>query len=310
MNIKGKLYISVLISVTLIVFILFIYLVTVMNIAEADKKRNLAEELKADVGELNIVTHEYLLYHEKRMDRQWNSKRDLIAKTIEAMETSVAEEPDSLELVELLRTDYGTLSNLFLQIVTNHKRVQKFIQEEASQAEIDTVLRLEERLTAQLLMKTHSMLAGASKFSDYARAQAANYARIAAILVTGLLIFFVLNIAVISVVFYKTISRPLDELSEAAAMIGRGDLEHKVKIVTKDEIGTLGIAFNKMAENLKKITASRDELNKEIFKRQESEKELKENLAELERFRKATIDREFRIEQLCREIERLKTKKE
>jgi len=210
----------------------------------------------------------------------------------------------------LLRTDYGTLSNLFLQIVTNHKRVQKFIQEEASQAEIDTVLRLEERLTAQLLMKTHSMLAGASKFSDYARAQAANYARIAAILVTGLLIFFVLNIAVISVVFYKTISRPLDELSEAAAMIGRGDLEHKVKIVTKDEIGTLGIAFNKMAENLKKITASRDELNKEIFKRQESEKELKENLAELERFRKATIDREFRIEQLCREIERLKTKKE
>lgn len=48
----------------------------------------------------------------------------------------------------------------------------------------------------------------------------------------------------------------------------------------------------------------------EVTKRIETETELKNKLHELERFRKATIDREFRMKELCDEIKRLKAEKE
>ena len=53
------------------------------------------------------------------------------------------------------------------------------------------------------------------------------------------------------------IVRPLKELSIAATKIGGGNLENKMKISSRDEIGALGEAFNKMIDNL---DSSRKEL--------------------------------------------------
>ena len=50
--------------------------------------------------------------------------------------------------------------------------------------------------------------------------------------------------------FSRRISKPLVVLSEAARKIADRDLSHRVSIYTKDEIGEVGGAFNKMAESL------------------------------------------------------------
>jgi len=72
----------------------------------------------------------------------------------------------------------------------------------------------------------------------------------------------------------RSITKPIAELSRDAEIIGRGDLEHRVELKTRDEIGDLATAFNEMTENLKKTTASRDELNKEITERKRAEERL------------------------------------
>ncbi len=46
------------------------------------------------------------------------------------------------------------------------------------------------------------------------------------------------------------ITRPLMSLVLGTEIIGRGDLSHRVKIRTHDEIGQLANLFNKMAEDL------------------------------------------------------------
>ena len=51
-------------------------------------------------------------------------------------------------------------------------------------------------------------------------------------------------------------------------------MDHKVGTHAKDEIGQLGSAFDQMAEKLKSVTASRDELNREINERKKVEKAL------------------------------------
>ncbi len=80
----------------------------------------------------------------------------------------------------------------------------------------------------------------------------------------------------------RSISNPILKLTKATTIIANGNLEYKVGVNTKDEIGVLATAFNKMTTNLKEITASRDELNKEITERKQAEDELKRHQEHLE----------------------------
>jgi signal transduction histidine kinase len=93
----------------------------------------------------------------------------------------------------------------------------------------------------------------------------------------------------------RSISKPLDKLTKGAEIVGTGDLEHKVEVKSKDELGQLAAAFNKMTESLKKITASRDELNKEIAERKRMQEQLvrSERLAVLGHF-SGSISHELR----------------
>ena len=72
----------------------------------------------------------------------------------------------------------------------------------------------------------------------------------------------------------QSISVPIKTLSQGAEIIGRGNLDHKIGSTRKDEIGRLSRSFDKMTEDLKKITASRAELNREITERKKLEEKL------------------------------------
>jgi len=64
----------------------------------------------------------------------------------------------------------------------------------------------------------------------------------------------------LGVFFARTITRPVRQLAAGAEEIGRGNLEHRVGRASKDEIGGLSRAFDRMTENLKATMVSRDEL--------------------------------------------------
>jgi diguanylate cyclase (GGDEF)-like protein len=70
-------------------------------------------------------------------------------------------------------------------------------------------------------------------------------------------------------------SKPLIALTEAAQIIGSGNMKYRVENVTKDEIGILSASFNRMADDLEKIIIDRD---REIQERKIAEKKL-ENMA-------------------------------
>ena len=149
---------------------------------------------------------------------------------------------------------------------------------------------------------------------------------------TNIIIIISLIIIVLAIVIGFLISRaiavPIIRLKDAAVEIGKGNLDSEVKIKSNDEIGILGDSFNKMVADLKvsriKLESYSKELEEQVRQRTEEledskvdlektvgerTKELKARLEELERFRKATIDREFRIKELQEEITTLKAQK-
>lgn len=80
----------------------------------------------------------------------------------------------------------------------------------------------------------------------------------------------------------QSISEPIKKLSKVAEIIGSGNLDYKIGTNLKDEIGQLSRSFDKMTQDLKQTTASRDALNKEIAERRKVEKALRQTRDYLE----------------------------
>ncbi len=267
MNIKTRLYMSAGISIILVVILLSLVLVTSGRIAKGSKKHELLDNVRVGVAELDILMYDYLLHREERMEQQWHSKYNSLA---EILDEAAKEELTSIS------TDYASLDDLFTKITERSQKTQKLIQEGDSQEKIDASIALEERLVAHLLITSHSIFTGASIIAEEAQAEVMAFQRLSTILTLILMIILAIVVTTSSLIVARSISKPLYELAEGAEVIGKGNLKHKIDIKSKDEIGELSTAFNKMTESLKVVTTSRDELNQEITERKRAEEELRQ----------------------------------
>ena len=107
--------------------------------------------------------------------------------------------------------------------------------------------------------------------------------------------------------FAKGMTRPIRQLVEGTKEIANGNLGHRIKIASLDEIGTLARSFNQMSETLRNTTTSRDLLAKEVIERKRAEEELKKAHDELEkRVQERTTELRKNNEQLLQEIKERK----
>jgi len=74
------------------------------------------------------------------------------------------------------------------------------------------------------------------------------------------------------------LTSPFRRILAGAARIGEGDFGHRIGLKRHDEMGDLAKAFDRMAENLQEITASRDDLDREMAGRRVAEAQLQETV--------------------------------
>jgi len=96
----------------------------------------------------------------------------------------------------------------------------------------------------------------------------------AAFSMAAMILSFALAI-IIGTFFAKKITRPIIALRDATQRVGTGRFDALIEVRSKDEIGELATSFNKMTEDLKKVTVSRDALGKEVKRRKRIEEELR-----------------------------------
>lgn len=81
--------------------------------------------------------------------------------------------------------------------------------------------------------------------------------RYSRILWIATLIAFVFSL-VLAYLLYRSITKPIHSLVQATEEVGRGNLEKRIDVQSTDEIGQLGKSFNRMAENLNRITFTKE----------------------------------------------------
>ena len=105
-------------------------------------------------------------------------------------------------------------------------------------------------------------------------------------LVAGV-IFTIFFCVTLCIVLWKIIIKPIYILADGMQRVSRGDLDHRIEINTKDEMGMLARAFNSMTRELKssreKLENWAKELEKEVAKKTEEIRKGQEQLIHTEK---------------------------
>ena len=134
------------------------------------------------------------------------------------------------------------------------------------------------------------------------------------LLFTILIIFLILRIIV----------DPLKKMTVACEEVRKGNLDVKIPVISKTEIGELATTFNEMIKDLRESHAASEESKKvleikvkartrelrELAEGLEEEvkrrtKEIQERMAELEKFQRLAVGRELKMVELKKEIKKL-----
>ncbi len=259
MKIKTKFQIIVSLVLSISFLLCGIIFFTVQDMNETIEKNRIANEIVKDVFELDIVSHDYVMYHEERAKTQWQLKHDSIVMLL-TQASEKFKDPEEQAIVTNLFTNHESIDSIFSQLVSNYEN------ENLSGEESATFLELEERLTSQLMVNAQTMVSSASQLGAVTRAAVVTDQQRINLLTTG---FIVLMGAVIATLLFwvsRDILKPIIQFRKGTEIIAKGDLDYKIGITKRDEIGDLVKSFENMCLNLKK---SYDELEVKVAKRTE-----------------------------------------
>ncbi len=139
--------------------------------------------------------------------------------------------------IEEVNKPYSPPKNIIFLKEVNNVKVSSFFQRG------EDILFFEKAITYQKLKVGKVLLA----ISQKKILQNIRNAKTFILLLTLIIIFVGI---LLSLGMSKYFSTPIQRLRESAKFFGMGDFDHQVRIKRNDELGDLGSAFNKMAEDL------------------------------------------------------------
>ncbi len=258
MKIKTNLYLMSVIFVIVIAVIGLVMFHALNQINRETKKSNSSSKLIKDIFELNIVTNEYTMYHEKRMREQWHIKYNSLYNELDIIR-NMPLSPEHHFIIESIITDYNALGDLFMQLQHNLDRRKREIEENKSQVEITREARREKVLTNEIMMRSQRISTQAFKWSDMMQQRINQVGHRTNLIILFSIIGFAILSFFASFFNIRTIAWQIQKLIKGTDIIGKGNLEHRVETKTKNEIGQLAASFNQMVEDLKKSNISLQE---------------------------------------------------
>jgi signal transduction histidine kinase len=248
--------------------LIYSYLVFGTAQKEGDKVRL----IRNSVNEMNQLIFSYVTYREERPKQQFLAEQEKLNALLASLHF---QDQNQQQLLNEIKANNKFTKEAFLSLIFN--------TEQLGRAGTDPFLTYAEgRLSGQLLIRGRTTDSLASTLqnlvdADIYRAQV----RIIPF------IFLIMFLAAIPFTFLlyqirKKIALELTTLRNGTEIISAGNLDHFISAKANDEIGELTQSFNRMTANLKEVTASRVDLEREIAERKQAEEELKKAHDQLE----------------------------
>jgi len=249
MKIRNKLYL--IFSMFLVLFAMIGLTIFWANkqINQATAKTRIANGINHNLNELNIVTYEYLLYHEKRTQQQWHIAYSSASKFLQDGMKKL-DSPAEVDILESISKDLEAIRHLFEELETTYKKSQRLSRENVLKKEIADISPLEAIWISQLLVESHQAAFGSLKLHAMAQQEMLQSQHKAGSVIIITTVIFLAILLITGALTIRSIAIPISRLVEGTHVIGKGNFNHKIDIKSGDEIGELTASFNTMAQNL------------------------------------------------------------
>lgn len=272
MRIKTQLILSMVILGVIFLLISASVISTNQQINRVNRQEELANNIVVDAYELSHLSNDYLLHQENRQQIQWRSKFSSFSDDLAQLEPDTAEQQT---LVDDIRADKQRLYDVFNEVASTIES-QNDTRSKSADSEFIQVS------SSRIGVQDQGIIFDASRLSLLFRSESEKLHQNNTQLTFALLVILLI-VLLFNFVFTSTrILRSLSNLQNGTRIIGSGNLDYTIDESRNDEIGDLSRAFNRMTVNLKTVTASKADLDKEIVERKRAEEQL---TVSLERFK-------------------------
>ena len=244
---------------------------TNQQVERLNKQEELAKNIELKVGELSYLSNDYLLYHESQQIDRWESKYSSFSEDASNL---TVDGSDQQVLVNNIKANGQRLKDIFGDVVSSIESAPPLQQNTVGPGFIQVSW-------SRMGVQTQGIVFDASRLSQMLRDQADQMQQKNTMLVFSLMGAFIALLLANYLLFYRKTLRSIEFLQIGTKIIGSGNLDFSIEEKRNDEIGELSKSFNRMTADLKTVTASKADLEREIVERKRTEDELLRKEADL-----------------------------
>ena len=231
---------------------------------KASEQEKIATRIARGAGELSYLSNDYLMYRESQQLQRWQSR--FIAFSSEVASLNV-DRPEQQVLARNIKANEQRLKQVFASVASA-------VGSPSSNRSTALDLAFLQTSWSRMTVQCQGLVSDASRLSQLLRQNRDQLTATRTILIYTLVGLFGAFLLVSYRLTYRRILKSIVTLQAGTAVVGSGNLDFTIKEKKNDEIGDLSHAFNQMTANLKEITASKAELEREIIQRKQAQEDL------------------------------------
>ena len=236
------------------------------QLIQIEKQQQISGSIESGSDKLNTLTSQYFLYQQTQQLTMWNVNFASIIDNVSNLNPSNLEQTT---LVNKINDDLDQLNASFTKLAAYL---------ETAPRNLSVRVLPEFQKNWNLTVTAHETFGlDAYNLSDYLRIQADQLRQTNLELVIALSGVFGAFFLISYLVTYRRALKSISNLQKGIKIIGSGNLDYSIQTKTKDEIAELSQVFNQMATDLKTVTASKTDLEKEIVARKKAEETIRES---------------------------------
>ncbi len=259
-------------KITLFVFSLLLIIIAAsvaFTFQEVDKTRtqeNLANSVVQGASDLTYLSNDYVIYQGDQQLSQWQTRYASFSQDVSNLNVDTQEQQ---ALVSDIIANQQRMKTVFDSLVTTvgTSKIQN-----ATPSETLSIIQVS---WSRISIQTQAVSSDGTRLAQLLRIQVDALNTFNSVLIFAIVGTFSAFLGVIYLQTFRRTLKSLSDLRAGAVVIGSGNLEFKLKEDKKDEIGELSQTFNQMTTNLKTVTASKTDLEREIVDRKKAEEALK-----------------------------------
>jgi signal transduction histidine kinase/HAMP domain-containing protein len=264
LRIRTQFIITILLFGITLAAIIASLIVTNQRVEKASRQEEIANNIARGAGDLSYLSSDYLMYRESQQLSRWQSSYASFSNDVARLKTDT---PEQQALVRNIQANEQRLKEVFDSVVS--------AVASASPNQSESINPMLFQVSwSRISVQSQALVSDASRLSQLLSIQADQLQRTNLIFIFAMIAVFAAYFLASYLIIQQRLLKSIAVLQAGAAAIGAGNLDFRIDKKRKDEIGDLSRAFNRMAVNLKSLTASKTDLEREISERKKAEAQI------------------------------------